>query len=1130
MRIASRQRSQVRMLSVVTSAFLLFATDITKADAPLPSKEDVLSTGFCKPPDSARPRVWWHWMNGNITKDGITKDLEWMKRVGIGGVQNFDVALDTPQIVDRRLIYMSPEWKDAFLHAAQVANQLGLEFAIASSPGWSETGGPWVPPQDAMKKLVWSELTLQGNKPFKGQLPKPPSIPGAYQTLAVQNAIGNSSAAQDPSTLAFYRDAIVLAYPEQPSGAPLPHPARITSNGNTVDGSALLDDDLTTGIDSPMDAMKGTGWIQYEYAKPQTIRSAVAFMSGIDMYSLGGVINLLLQASDDGQHWRNTASTPATIIPSTMSFDPVVARYFRLSFSRSKSALNGFSSMPGADPSALSALNLVPKEHKLMEFELRADALVNAFELKAGFAIANSYDELDKFAHADTQGVASDSIIDVTRFMSSDGALHWTPPPGRWKVLRLGYSLTGKMNHPATAEATGLEVDKYDRAAVTKYAKAYLSGYRTMTDGFMGNKGIRALVTDSIEVGPSNWTPSILDQFQRLRGYDARRWLPTLTGVIVGSRTQSDAFLYDFRRTLGDLIASEHYGTIAQIAHEQGLIVYGESLEGLRTVLGDDIDMRRFADIPMAALWTYKGSPQSRYIADIRGAAATAHIYGRTMVAAESLTSMLSPWAFAPSDLQPMIDAEFVHGVNRPVIHTSVHQPIDLKVPGLSLLIFGQYFNRHDTWAEMAKPWVDYIARNSYLLQQGHDVADVAYFYGEDTPAGPQAEDHYFSGVPTHYGYDLLSPGALLNELVINGNDIVAKGGARYKAIYLGGQSQHMTLPVLQRLAELAQGGATIVGNAPQSSPSLKNDSREFSALVERLWNGDKIVKVGKGLVIPGNDVESALRSIGVSADFRYLPTQPESEVLFVHRRVDDTDIYFVDNRSSQTEHLDAHFRVTAKLPEIWHADTGMAEPVSYRMEGTDTIVPLKMLPSESFFVVFRKPAPVRSATIPLPIFTTIATIDGPWDVAFQSNLGAPAATRLASLISLADHPDPGIKYFSGIATYTTTFTVPKAKAAGKRLFIDLGRVGDLAEVRVNSKLAGTAWKFPYRLEIGSVVHEGRNTMEVRVANLWVNRLIGDAQPGAKKISYTTLPTYLPDAPLRSSGLIGPVRLITRKY
>jgi hypothetical protein len=698
-------------------------------------------------------------------------------------------------------------------------------------------------------------------------------------------------------------------------------------------------------------------------------------------------------------------------------------------------------------------------------------------------------------------------------------------------VIRLGASLTGTSNHPATAEATGLEVDKYDGKAVRRYLETYLDMYLDATGPeLFGKRGLRALLTDSIEVGASNWTPELVAQFKRLRGYDPLPWFPALTGVIVGSRSESDRFLFDFRRTLADLLASEHYGTVAKVAHERGLLVYGEALEGGRPSLGDDIAMRSHADVPMAALWTWRpeAGPNVPYYADMKGAASTAHLYGQQLVAAESMTSGMAPWAHAPSDLRRVIDLEFAYGINRPVIHTSVHQPVDDKQPGLSLMIFGQFFNRHDTWAEMARPWIDYLSRNSLMLQQGRYFADVAYFYGEEGPLTGLYEHEPVADAPAHYGYDFVNADALIGLLSVEGGDLVAKSGARYRVLYLGGSSRRMSLPVLRRIASLAESGATIVGRAPGGSPALGDDANEYTDIVRRLWGSGTTTSVGKGRVIDSADVETALAATGVAPDFRTNAAR-DSEILFLHRRLADGDAYFVNNRKPRTETVEARFRVTGKEAEIWRADTGKSEAVSFRIESGHTIVPLELGPEDSFFVVFRKPASASSRTVPKAGWKTAGTLGNPWTVAFQPGRGAPAsALTLPRLQSLAESQDASVKYFSGLSTWTSTFDAPAEWKAGTPLRLDLGRVGDVAEVRVNGTMVGTAWKAPWTVDIGASTKSGSNTIEVRVANLWVNRLIGDKQHGATPVAFVTIPTYKLDAPLRPSGLIGPVTLSMR--
>ncbi|MEO6092075.1 MAG: glycosyl hydrolase [Novosphingobium sp.] len=1105
------------------------ASVASMALAEAPGGDRSLEDQFRDPPQSARPRVWWHWMNGNISKDGIAKDLAWMKRVGIGGMQNFDANMKTPRIVDKRLVYMTPEWKDAFRFAASEADRLGLELAIAASPGWSETGGPWVQPQDGLKKLVWSETAVVGGKRFVGRLAAPPSVTGPYKTIAKKVSMGSLGAGTPERQVpVHYSDVAVLAYPF--SAPPAMVPTIRDGNGHMIDAAALSDDDLGSEFEvAAGGSAEAPRTIVFVYAQPQTVRSARLFAPKAVLPFIGPLFEPRLEASVDGAGWHPIAEMPLGDIPATVAFAPVTARRFRVVLAprvnvRDILAQYGVSlSQIGlADPASLFAEPL-----GIADFRLSSADRIDRAEAKAGFALVPDYFALSQGV-PDAPGISPTQVIDLTARLRANGTLDWTPPAGRWKVLRLGYSLLGTVNHPAPPEATGLEVDKFDGPAVRRYIEHYLGMYRDASGGLIGARGVRALLTDSTEIGAANWTPRMIAQFRRLRGYDPTPWLPALTGTIIGSRRQSDAFLYDYRRTLADLMASEHYGTVAAVAHENGLKVYGEALEDQRPVIGDDMAMRRYTDVPMAAMWTYardKG-PRVTLLADIKGAASVAHIYGQNLVAAESLTATGPPWGWAPSDLKRIIDLEFALGVNRPVIHTSVHAPVDDKLPGLSLGGIGQYFNRQESWAEMAKPWIDYMARNSLMLQQGRNVADIAYFYGEEAPITGLYGEHPIADAPRRYAYDFVNADVLAGALTNDGPDLVATGGARYRALYLGGQSRQMTLPMLRRLAALVEAGATVIGPRPEGDPGLGGNAAEWSSLVAKLWAGGEQAVVGKGRVIASTDVEGALGAIGLTPDFHFTGGQADSEILFVHRKLSDGDSYFLSNRKDRAEMIEARFRIAGKAAELWHADTGESEPVSYRIENGETLVPLALAPEESVHVVFRKPAAAGGLTVGRPAAPTeLARLEGPWTVAFQPGRGAPASASFASLTPLDERPEAGIKYFSGVATYSKTFAVPRAWRTGQPLWLDLGEAREVAEVRVNGMLAGTAWHAPYRVDIGKVAKPGSNRLEVRVANLWVNRLIGDAQPGAVAVTWTGLQPYKPDAPLRRSGLIGPVTL-----
>ena len=1082
---------------------------------------DPLREAFLNPPNAARPRVWWHWMNGNVTKEGIKRDLEWMHGVGIGGLQNFDAQLFTPQVVEKRLSYMTPEWKDAFRYAAELSDQLGLELAIASSAGWSETGGPWVTPEQGIKKFVWSETLVEGGRRFDGVLAAPPSTTGYFQDApAPKDAIAADTGKPTPQ---FYADTLVVAYPAPEGGEPAQ--GRLSSSAGAVDAAVLSDGRHATTVDLPAATKDAAAWLRVDYDRPRTISAATLGLK----ISSASLLAAHLEASDDGVTFRPAASFPeAGVARRTISFPPVTARSFRIRFDAYGwiPGLERLGSVPGAVILSTFDASRTPATIGVSHFALFEAARVHAAEMKAGFGVAPDYYALETPAGVAERPVAAGTVIDLTGKMSPDGRLDWTPPKGRWKVLRFGWSLTGKQNHPATPEATGLEVDKLDRAAVKAYIETYLDTFEATTGkDLIGKRGLKALLNDSIEVGPMNWTGDMVAQFRRLRGYDPVPWLPVLTGVIVETAARSDAFLFDFRRTIGDLLAEHHYGQIAESAHARGMVHYAEALEFGRPSLGDDMAMRRHADVPMGAMWTYRreDGPRFPYIADLRGAASVAHIYGQNIVGAESLTAGSSPWAFAPADLKSNVDLQFALGVNRPVIHTSVHQPVEKK-PGLSLAVFGQYFNRHDTWAGQAKPWVDYLSRSAFMLQQGRFHADVAYFYGEEAPLTGLFIDRAIPHEPAGFGYDFVNPDVLQNHLSVKDGALTTPTGMSYRVLYLGGASQKLTLAVLQRLTQLVKDGATLVGERPSASPSLTDDPRAVAQAADGLW-GAAGGQVGRGRVIATRDLNAALVQLGLVRDFEVVKGAADAKLMFVHRKLADGEVYFVSNRQARAEPVSVAFRVTGHRPVLWRADTGAVEDVAYRTEAGRTMVDLKLDPDDAVFVVFREPSTQASHAIPDAADQELADLGGGWSVTFEEGRGAPADLKLERLESLSKNADPGVRYFSGVSTYRRDFDLAQT---GGGIWLDLGQVGDLADVVVNGKLVGTSWRLPHRIEVTSAVKRGRNSLEIRVANVWANRLIGDVQPGAQKVAFVATPTYRPDAPLRPSGLIGPVRLLRR--
>lgn len=1105
-----------------------------------------LERGFQNPPDSAKPRAWWHWMNGNVTKEGITADLEWMKRVGIAGMQMFDGDMGVPQFTEKRLVWMTPEWKEAFRHAAAEADRLGLEMAMAASGGWSETAGPWVKPAEAMKKVVWSETLVEGPKTFRGVLLHPPSVNGRFENIPappdqpvaeapnLPGAKPRQKKPPAPPDPTYYADTAVIAYRLPDAEVRMADlDPKVTSSASRLDAAALMDGDVARSIELPIAEGAKNAWIQFGFAQPFRTQAFSIAAGEASTYGGPSIPEGEVQMSQDGEHWRTLLSLPgpghafAGFPVRTYSYPPVTARFYRVVF----------------DPprrNRYADYFPIPTAHsfKIAEIEFHSGPRVNHWQEKAAFGNMMEFDSAATPPVPAEQAVARDQVIDITSKMRGDGSLEWDVPPGRWIILRMGYSLTGEKNHPATPEATGFEVDKLNRTYVESYAKNYVDMVSNALGPYFG-KSFRYFVMDSWEANMENWTDDLMEQFRNRRGYDLRPFLPVLTGRVVGSAEVSDRFLWDFRRTLADLLAENHYGAATGYFHTRGVGLAAEAMGAGLPTTGDGLLNKGRVDIPMGEFWTplpgQKDSPD--HPADVREAASAAHIYGKPIAATESFTTMfyVPGWAQSPFYLKPLADQNFARGVNRIVFHTSVHQPFvdQAHKPGLTLWMFGQHYTRNNTWAEQSVAWNTYLARCSYLLQQGLYVGDIAYLYGEGAPATVPFWKELKPAPPDGYSYDYLNADVLLNRLSVRDGRLTLPDGMSYRALVLPEDVERLSVPVARKIRELVAAGATLVAPRPVRPPGLTgypSADEELRFIANEVWgpiDGKSVTEhaYGKGRVVWGQSLDRVLAAGKTPPDFEYNRPKSDSELVWIHRHTANADIYFVANQKERAERFETSYRVDGKEAELWHPDTGLIEPAAYRIENGRTVVPLDLDPDGSVFVVFRRAAAAPSRTLPQTVTTALATIGGPWLVSFPPNWGAPPQVTIQKLASWTESPMGGVKYFSGTATYSRSLEAPRDWfRPGARLVLDLGTVKEIAEVAVNGKpVGGILWKPPFRVDVTDALKPGPNRIEVKVTNLWPNRMIGDRQPGAARYTFTDYWPYKQDSKLLESGLLGPV-------
>ncbi|HEX4265126.1 MAG TPA: glycosyl hydrolase [Verrucomicrobiae bacterium] len=1103
------------------------------------SATDSLETGFLNPPDSAKPQTWWHWMNGNITKEGITLDLEAMKQIGLGGATIVNVDCGIPR---GDVPFMSPAWREDFKFAVSEANRLGLQLCVENCAGWSSSGGPWNTVTNAMQRLTSSEVTISGPTNFNAPLPQPPVTLGFYRDIAV---------------LAFAAPATEIETASNP-GSPLgkleiKHAVYSAENGG---GSA----DVTAKI------------IALVKSGRKSIVASSDELGGDP--ALGSVKQLRIDFTLEGKPSTALVGEGDTFVFPARAGSGKASR----SFGKTSADRTFVRPPPVADPGQ----SVIPR---------------------AG-------------------------VLDLTAKMAANGQLQWEVPAGRWTILRLGYTPTGEPNHPAPEEGRGLECDKMSKAALDVHWDGFMQKVLDDIGPFVG-KGLNCSLIDSYEVGGQDWTADFRAEFQKRRGYDPLPFLPTFTRRIVGDPAVTERFLWDMRRTIADLFADNYYAYFSELCRRHGLLSAVEPYTGPF----ESLQCGAPADIVMGEFWTgSQGHPS------VKMAASIAHIYGKTFVGAESFTASgnAGRWMNDPYALKTLGDLMYCQGLNRYIFHRYAMQPWTNRWPGMTMGEYGLQFERTLTWWQQGKAWIDYISHCQYMLQQGRAVADAAYFTGESAPVEMRVGN---PPLPAGYDYDAVDAGVLLHGATVQNGRITLASGANYAVLILPPDDSNFTPQMLACIHKLVRAGATVVGARPEHSPSLANFPNcdaQVKALADELWgkcDGSNVLENadGRGRIVWGKTLTNVFASQNLKPDFEFKGATVTPHLAYTHRIDGDADIYFISNQRRKFENAECTFRVSGKIPELWHPETGLIEPVPiWNAEDGRTRVRLNFEPAGSVFVVFRHAAgdsdhvisitgavkseptagpkleikhavysandgagemdvtakvaeaahegqydipanndffdrdptpnhvkalhvdyllngqpghataqenemlllPVNVNTGALPPWQVSVAADGApvvkawdngsielktaagnvfhmsamglptpteivgsWNLQFPPNWGAPPAVTLDKLISWTDHTNSGVRYFSGTAIYEKELEISAERLTkGRELWLDLGVVKNFAEVSLNGQPLGTLWKPPFIVNITAAAKSGANKLVVKVTNLWPNRLIGDEQ------------------------------------
>ncbi|MDR1595200.1 MAG: glycoside hydrolase family 2 [Prevotellaceae bacterium] len=1114
------------ILKISGMALLLLATGC---------KNDKLADDFLSPPDTMTTGVYWYWMNDNISKEGVVKDLQAMKKAGINSVFIGNIGDENRSFSSAKLF--TDEWWDILHTAMKTAGELDIEVGMFNSPGWSHSGGPWVEAEQSMQHLVASETVVEAGKPVNIKLPVP-SQPTQYRDWT--DDFINHEGKPSP----YFRDVRTLAIPV-PAGYrsdlfDVADAKIITSNMKKQGEVSLNYPVIGVPDDSPLSARyfipKGEeSSVTLRLPKQYDARSLVIYPAS---YCRG---EGELQAKVDGR-FVTVATYPLYRIfpipsvgytpyaPAVVGFDKVTSDEYRIVFRNIErdAAIGKITLSPTV------ALDKYPEKTLARMFQ-GGNPPYTEYKWTATPAGNDNLTALDPA-----------KIIDITDKMQADGTLAWDAPdikdmPGnaydvkngkpQWLILRMGMVPNEVFVSPSSKEGRGWEIDKLNPAVIQHHFDSFLGKVLRRIPP-EDRKTFRVTIMDSWEKGAQTFADNFIDSLRARYGYDPTPFLPVLTGHVTGSPELSERFLWDVRRLAAEIAGNNLLPGFNAVSHQHGIETWIENY-GDWGFPGEFLLYGKNSDRVGGEFWT---EGDMRYI-DV--AASCAHIYNKQRVYAESFTSG-SGFRAHPRSLKRDGDAAFAAGLTSCMLHVYIEQPTDIADYGLTEW-FGVEFNRKNTWFSHIDLFITYLKRCGVMLEQGLPVSDVAYFIGEDVPvnSGPFGlnPNTAKNGIdipvlPQGYSADYVNSDVIMNSMSVKDGRIMLPHGISYSLLVLP-PMETMRPEVLRSIERLVNDGATVLGKAPARSPSLQNypeADNELTALAGKMWGqplstGEGSGPARKGKILSGMTIEEALAVLGIIPDVKL----NNKDFVYAHRTAAGREIFFVANRSNKRVDISPEFRVAGKQPELWNPVNGERRSLpAYIQKDNSTVIPLVFEPYESMFIVFAGNGKSQSSSVAgnFPTPEVLTEINTPWTVTFESDSikrGPSGQVVFDKLQSWSQNEDERIRYYSGTAIYTNTFTLTD-KPEGD-IHINLGKVGMMAKVKINGKYVGGVWTDPYRIDISEVVTSGENTLEVEVVNNWVNRLIGDSMvPENERILNYPFESWM-SKHLRESGLIGPVRI-----